>query len=236
MSRGSNGQGTRGGRQVRSEATAVRAIMSQKSPEVKLVGNLVKSKSVVEKNGRIVEGGDLPPTQELLEMTNKDLAGAERVIANSNIEHSAVYNDDGKQVFVKTSNDASQVYLTPKEMKAMKGKVFTHNHPLYDGESLPFSRADVTLLHFTKAREFRAVAGNTVFSISPPADSKFWKLKEAVVEKMLNAARTMEFERLGFKTEEEQYRASPKVLAMVLDGMLKSVDKQLNINYTRKTL
>jgi len=56
----------------------------------------------------------------------------------------------------------------------------------------------LTLLHFTKAREFRAVAGDTVFSISPPKDSKFWKMKESEVDKLLNVARTTAFLNLGY--------------------------------------
>lgn len=236
MSRGSQGQGTRGGRIARSENTALRAIMSQKSPAVKLIGNLVKSKAFSEVNGRPVEGDDLPPTQELVEMVNKDLGDAEKVISNAQVEHSAVYNDEGKQVLVKTSHTQSAVYLTPKEMKAMKGNIFTHNHPLYGGESLPFSRADVTLLHFTKAKEFRAVAGNTVFSISPPKDSKFWKMKEPAIDKLLDKAREVAFAKLGRFDEDARINATPKELAIALDDMLKMVDRQINLGYKRQTL
>ena len=238
MSRGATGGGTRGaGRVARSESPQVRAIMSQKSIDIKNVGNLAKSKPLIEDaKGNLIEGEDVPPTQELLKMAGQDLSGAEKVIANSEVEHGAIYTDDGKQVMIKTSHDRGAVFLSNKEMKAMKGKVFTHNHPIVDGAELPFSRADVTLLHFTKAREFRAVAGNTVFSISPPSDSKFWKIKESAVDKMLNASRDFEFNKLGFKTEEARRSVSPKVLAEVLDRMLTAVDKQLNINYKKQKL
>ena len=235
MARGSTGSGPRSGRVARSESPALRAILSQKSPAVRLVGNLVKSKALTEKNGRFVEGGDLPPTDELVKMANKELAEAERAMARASVEHSAIYDEDDNQIMVKTSHDSSAVYLSPKEMKAMKGKVFTHNHPIVDGVSLPFSRADVTLLHFTKAREFRAVAGETVFSISPPKDSKFWKMKESEVDKLLNVARTTAFLNLGY-TEDTINRATTADLGRALDDMLKMVDRKLNIGYTKKTL
>ena len=209
--------------------------MSQKSPAVKLIGNLVKSKSIVMKNGRETEGDDMPPTEELVAMVNRDLNGAEKTIANSTIEHSAVYDENGRQVLVKTSHDSACVYLTPKEMKAMKGNTFTHNHPIVDGVSLPFSRADVTLLHFTKAKEFRAVAGNVVFSISPPSDSKFWKMKEAEVDKFLNKARETAFGQLGYSPDRIPY-AKTADLATALDNMLAMVDRKLNIGYKKQKL
>ena len=209
--------------------------MSQKSPAVRLVGNLVKSKALIEKDGVQSEGEDLPPTQELIEMANKEIAVAERTISNANVEHGAVYDEDGTQVMVKTSHNGSAVWLSNKEIKAMKGRIFTHNHPIVDGVSLPFSRADVTLLHFAKAKEFRAVAGDKVFSISPPKDSKFWKMKESEVEKMLNAAREVAFAKLGYKGD-ATYSATTKDLATALDDMLKMVDRKLNIGYTTKNL
>jgi len=239
MSRGATGAGTRGaGRVARSENPQVRAIMSQKSIEVKLVGNLAKSKSLVDEGGILKEGGDVPPTPELLKMAGRDLGDAEQVIANSEVEHGAIYTDDGKQVMIKTSHDADAVYLTPKEMKAMKGKVFTHNHPTgAGGLPIPFSRADITLMHFTKAKEFRAVSGNTVFSVSPPKDSKFWKLKEPAVDKMLNAAREIAFKKIGLSPDDvANGKATIRQLAVALDDMLVMVDRQLNLGYKKTNL
>ena len=239
MSRGANGKGTRGaGRVARSENPRVRAIMSQKSPSVRLVGNLAKSKSLVDRDGILKEGDDVPPTEELLDMAGKELGGAEKVIANSEVEHGAIYDDDGKQVMIKTSHDTDAVYLSPKEMKAMKDKVFTHNHPTGpNGLPIPFSRGDVTLMHFTKAKEFRAVSGNTVFSISPPKDSKFWKMKEPAVDKMLNAARLIAFQKIGLSESDVQRgMATTQQVATALDDMLSMVDRQLNLGYKKSKL
>lgn len=240
MSRGATGTGTRGaGRVARSENPQVRAIMSQKSIDIKNVGNLAKSKSLVEDaRGNLTEGDDVPPTQELLKMAGQDLSGAEAVIANSEVEHGAIYTDDGKQVMVKTSHDRSAVFLTNKEMKAMKDKVFTHNHPTGpNGLPIPFSRADVTLMHFTKAKEFRAVSGNTVFTISPPKDSKFWKMKEPKVDELLNTAREVAFKKIGLSMDEvNQGKATISQLATALDDMLSMVDRQLNLGYKKQKL
>lgn len=239
MSRGATGGGTRGaGRVARSENPRVRAIMSQKSPSVRLIGNLAKSKSLVDRDGILKEGDDVPPTEELLDMAGKELGGAEKVIANSGLEHGAIYDDDGKQVMIKTSHDSDAVYLTPKEMKAMKDKIFTHNHPTGpNGLPIPFSRADVTLMHFTKAKEFRAVSGDTVFSISPPKDSKFWKMREASVDKMLTTARVLAFNKIGLSEDDvANGRATISQLATALDDMLSMVDRQLNLGYKKSKL
>lgn len=237
MSRGSNGQGTRGGGKVaRSENPQMRAIMSQKSPDTKLVGNLVKSIQVQEINGRFKEGIELPPTEELLMMAGRDLNGAEKVISNSDREHSAIY-DGEKQVMLKTSHEVDLVYFSPKELKAMKGRTFTHNHPTGpDGLPIPFSRADITLMHFTKAKEFRAVSGDTAFSISPPKESKFWKMKEADVDKLLNASREIAYKKLGMKDESARRNATIQQLAVALDDMLLMVDRQLNLGYKKQKL
>jgi hypothetical protein len=212
--------------------------MSQKSPSVRLIGNLAKSKSLVDRDGILKEGDDVPPTEELLDMAGKELGGAEKVIANSGLEHGAIYDDDGKQVMIKTSHDSDAVYLTPKEMKAMKDKIFTHNHPTGpNGLPIPFSRADVTLMHFTKAKEFRAVSGDTVFSISPPKDSKFWKMREASVDKMLTTARVLAFNKIGLSEDDvANGRATISQLATALDDMLSMVDRQLNLGYKKSKL
>lgn len=237
MSRGATGTGTRGaGRVARSENPQVRAIMSQKSIDIKNVGNLVKAKAYDEAKNK--DGGDIEPTPELLKMAGQGMGDAERTIANSRLEHSAIYDEDGRQVMVKTSGDPALVFLSPKEMKAMKDRTFTHNHPTGpNGLPIPFSRADVTLMHFTKAKEFRAVSGNTVFSISPPKDSKFWKVKEPAVDKMLNAARLIAFKKIGLSEDDvNQGRATTAQLATALDDMLSMVDRQLNIGYKKSKL
>lgn len=237
MSRGANGRGTRGaGRVARSESPQVRAIMSQKSIDIKNVGNLVKAKAYDEAKNK--DGGDIEPTPELLKMAGREMGDAERTIANSEVEHSAIYDEDGKQIMVKTSGDPALVFLSPKEMKAMKGRTFTHNHPTGpNGLPIPFSRADVTLMHFTKAKEFRAVSGNTVFSICPPKDSKFWKLKEPKVDALLNTAREMAFKKIGLSIDEvNQGKATISQLATALDDMLSMVDRQLNLGYKKQKL
>jgi len=207
--------------------------MSAKSP-AKGLGNLVKSKrSILDAKGNYKGEEDVEPTPELLAMANQDIENAERAIANSQTEHAAVYVD-GKQVFCKTSSDASFVDFNAKESKAMKGAVFTHNHPTGpNGEPIPFSRGDVRMLLQNKIGSFRAVSGNTAFEMTPPKESQFWKTSKPKLAKMLDET----FEAYRGAMGYEKGAALPtEVLVKVLDLTLTKIDKNLNIGYKKTTL
>lgn len=232
MARGSD-TGTRGGSRASSESVTTRAIMSAKSP-AKGLGNLVKSmKSILDAKGNYKGDEEVAPTPELLAMAGKDIETAERAIANSGTEHAAVYVD-GKQVFVKTSSEPNFVDFNAKESKAMKGAVFTHNHPTGpNGEPIPFSRGDVKMLLQNKIGSFRAVSGNTRFEMSPPKDSDLWKTSRPKLARMLDST----FEH--FAKEEGYSKGKPlptDVLVRVLDNTLSTIDSALNIGYKKTTL
>lgn len=230
MARGSD-TGTRGGSRASSENVVTRAIMSAKSP-AKGLGNLVKSKrSILDAKGNYKGDEDVAPTPELLAMANQDIDTAERAIANSATEHAAVYVD-GKQVFVKTSSEPNFVDFNAKESKAMKGAVFTHNHPTGpNGEPIPFSRGDVRMLLQNKIGSFRAVSGNTRFEMTPPANSPFWKTPKAKLARMLDST---------FAVFDKVYRGDNKMsaatIAIILDKTLETIDSELNIGYKKTTL
>lgn len=205
--------------------------MSAKSP-AKGLGNLVKSKrSILDAKGNYKGEEDVEPTPELLAMANQDVENAERAIANSQTEHAAVYVD-GKQVFVKTSSEVNFVDFNAKESKAMKGAVFTHNHPTGpNGEPIPFSRGDVKMLLQNKIGSFRAVSGNVRFEMTPPKGSDFWKTSRPKLAKLLDST---------FAAFDKMYRGdnemSAATLATILDKTLETIDSQLNIGYKKTTL
>lgn len=232
MARGSD-TGTRGGSRASSESVQTLAILRAKSPG-KGLGNLVKSKrSILDARGNFKGEEDVEPTPELLAMANQDIETAERVMANSQTEHSAVYLD-GKQIFIKTSSAADFVDFTPKESKAMKGAVFTHNHPTGpDNMPIPFSRGDVKMLLQNKIGSFRAVSGNIRFEMTPPKDSALWKTSKLKLARMLDST----FEH--FAKEEGYSKGKPMptdVLVRVLDNALSTIDSILNIGYKKTTL
>lgn len=207
--------------------------MSAKSPG-KGLGNLVKSKrSILDAKGNFKGEEDVEPTPELLAMANQAIENAEQAIANAQTEHAAVYVD-GKQVFCKTSSDASFVDFTAKESKAMAGAVFTHNHPTGpNGMPIPFSRGDVKMLLQNKIGSFRAVSGNTRYEMSPPPNSEFWKTPKAKLAKLLDS--TFEAVKAGYGYSKDK-QLPTEVLVRVLDDTLTLVDNTLDIGYKKTTL
>ncbi len=232
MARGT-GTGTRGGSRASSENTVVRAALAQKSP-MKGIGNLIKAKrSILDKNGNYKSEEDVEPSPVILAMADKPIEEAERAMANEGIEYSAVYLD-GKQLFVKTSSDPSFVDFNAKETKAMKGAVFTHNHPVAaDGTPIPFSRGDVSMLLNNKIKSFRARSGDTLYEMTPPKDSKFWKTSPAALKKALNT--TFEAFKKGYGYEPGD-PVPAKVLAAILDDTLSTIDKKMGIGYKKTSI
>lgn len=212
MSRGYT-TGVRGGVSVRSETPDI------PSPD-KSVGRLYRSES----------------TPVLKAMEGRKLQMAEAAMADQPMEHAAVYKD-GKQIFLKTSNKSNGVDFDGdnKALKAMKGAVFTHNHPLYDGLPLPFSRMDVLMMRDYRIAEMRAVAGDLVFSMKPPKDSAFWKAQFKPIIKLMEDTLAVSLKSQGIpgRTVDEMLAsAPPKAMQSSLLTMLQTVDKKFGINFT----
>lgn len=232
MARGSE-SGSRGGSRASSESVSVRAKMEAKSP-IKGLGKMIRAKrSILDAKGNYKGEEDVEPTQVLIDMAGKSVEEAEKVMANADIEYAALYID-GKQAMLKTSSDPSFVDFNAKETKAMKGGTFTHNHPPgEDGTPIPFSRGDVSMLLNNKLSTFRAVSGNTVFEMSPPKDSKFWKTKPAALKKALNSTFDQFKAAYGYDPGEA---VSTRDLARILDDTLKTIDQKMSIGYKKSTL
>ena len=74
-----------------------------------------------------------------------------------------MYKESGDILFKKKGNSNS-VAFTKKELKQMKGKVVTHNHP----SNSCFSSEDIEILRTTKAAEMRAATKFGTYVINPP--------------------------------------------------------------------
>jgi hypothetical protein len=222
MSRGYT-TGVRGGFQARSEAPRLKGIDFMAS------GRITKMK------GNFPLERDARPSKVLVEAKDKDLVGTEKVFGSQDIEHAAVFVK-GKQVFLRTDESSNSVTFTLKELKAMKDAVFTHNHPVVEGVSFPFSRADILMMRDVRAQGFRAVAGGTTFVMEPPKDSKFWKTNFLKLEGMMQQVLEVQLKSRGVpgnSVDEMFARAKPKDAAFALDAMLTLMDKQLNIGYKK---
>jgi hypothetical protein len=229
MARGT-GSGTRGGSRAASETPAVRQILTTKSP-IKGLGNLVKAKrSILDANGNMKSEEDVAPDKVLLDMAGKTLEEAEKVMAIGDVEHAVIYDAQGRQILVKTSMSENYVDFTTKESKAMAGGTFTHNHPLYDGMSVPFSRGDVSMLRQNKIAVFRAVSGNTVFEMRPPPDSLFNKTSGVKLKKLLDLTFNAAKSELGYALKDQ---VRPMDLVKILDRTMTIVDSKLSIGYKK---
>jgi hypothetical protein len=135
---------------------------------------------------------------------------------------------------IKTSGLPDDVEFTEKEQKFLKGATFTHNHPMVDGQDVPFSRTDLSFARQTGLAEIRAVSGNTVFSITPsPA---FFKIPKTKFEAILNGFRDKEIRKLGYSPSEFESSSTVKTKILVLENTFKSFDKAYGIKYTKTTL
>ena len=207
--------------------------MEAKSP-IKGFGKMIRAKrSILDAKGNFKGEEDVDPPQVIIDMADKSIEEAEKVMANEGIEYAALYID-GKQAMLKTSSDPSFVDFTAKETKAMKGGTFTHNHPPgEDGTPIPFSRGDVSMLLNNKLNTFRAVSGNTVFEMSPPKGSPFWKTKPAALKKVLNSTFDQFKAAYGYGPGDP---VTTRDLARILDDTLTTVDKKMSIGYKKSTL
>lgn len=223
MSRGYT-TGVRGGAQARSEAPRVKGIDFMAS------GPITKMKA-----GKFPEEREKRPSKVLEAAKNKPLEATEKIFGYEPIEHAAVFKD-GKQLFLRTDESENSVNFTLKELNAMKGAVFTHNHPLVDGVALPFSRADILMMRDVRTSEYRVSAGNTTFVMAPPKDSKFWKTNFKKLEGVMEQVLSAEFKRLrvpGGSVSECFQIAKPADAAKALETMLTFLDKNLNIGYKK---
>lgn len=64
-----------------------------------------------------------------------------------------IFDESGKQLFEKTSNQVDCVHFDQDEVEKMNGNILTHNHP--GGTS--FSAADISLMIINNLKEIRAV-------------------------------------------------------------------------------
>jgi hypothetical protein len=187
------------------------------------------------KDGKFPLERESRPSRVLLAAAGKPLDGTEKLFNNQPTEHAGVFKD-GKQLFLRTDESENSVNFTLKELNAMKGAVFTHNHPVVAGVSFPFSRADILMMRDCRTQEYRAVAGNTTFSMSPPKDSKFWKTNFGKLEGFMQQVLEVQLKSRGVpgnSVDEMFARAKPKDAAAALDAMLTLMDKQLNIGYKK---
>ena len=232
MARGT-GTGTRGGSRASSESPVVRAVLTTKSP-VKGLGNLVKAKrSILDAKGNMKGEEDVAPDKELLAMAGKPLEEAERAMANSDVEHAAVYDAQGRQIMVKTSMAENYVDFNAKESKAMQGGTFTHNHPTANGMPVPFSRGDVRMLSANKIATFRAVSGNMLFEMKPPAGSPFYKVSPAKLKKLLDVTYDSVKLQLGYA---KNAQVPTRDVLKILDQTMTEIDSQLSIGYKKYQL
>ena len=212
MSRGYT-TGVRGGAQVRSEVPDIQS-------SAKGLGRLYRSEA--------------DPILKRMELKKLEVAEAE--MSDQPIEYASVYKD-GKQILLKTSGKAGVVDFAgdDKALKAMKGAVFTHNHPLYDGVPLPFSRMDILMLRDYKMEEMRVVAGDLSFSMKPPKGAPFWKAQFKPIIKLMDATLQYALESQGVagnNLDEMLQNAKPAEMQKGLMTMLKTVDDKFGIGFT----
>lgn len=212
MSRGYT-TGVRGAAQVRSETPDIRS-------SARGLGRLYRSEA--------------DPILKRMEL--KELKNAEAAMSDQPIEYASVYKD-GKQILLKTSGKAGVVDFSgdDKALKAMKGAVFTHNHPLYGGVPLPFSRMDVLMLRDYKMEEMRVVAGDVVFSMKPPKGSPFWKAQFKPIIKFMDEALALELRSRGIpgSTVDDMLAAAPpKAMQESLLALMQGMNQKFGINFT----
>jgi len=214
MARGSSQYFSSGS--ARSEISN-RAIADVKSP-IKGLGKLIRSKSADRVSSELV---------------SKNLTDSERTIVSQSNEYATIYKD-GVQIMIKTSGKPDAVDFTLKELKALKGATFTHNHPMVDGQDIPFSRDDLSFARNAQLEEIRAVSGNTIFSIKPSPE--FYKIPKSKFTDLLNSFRDIEIKREGFDPKTFSRDATVATQVRVLDATFKEFDRKYKINYTKSTL
>ena len=84
----------------------------------------------------------------------------ERIISGNKYETAVVYNTDGSILFQK-KGDSETVTFTRNQIKAMDGKVITHNHP----NGSVFSPHDINIMRRGNLSEIRACNSDGAFVI-----------------------------------------------------------------------
>ena len=88
----------------------------------------------------------------------RELLRDEETLSDRKKEIAVVYDEKGNYLFTKRGNGKS-VYFTKRELKRMKGKILSHNHP----SGGAFSIADWILFNETKLQEIRVTTTNGVY-------------------------------------------------------------------------
>lgn len=130
----------------------------------------------------------------LYDRYGKKLEAEEKAIASLPKEQLVAINPQTGKVALRLNGDETSVYISPQEMKKLKGTIITHNHPdqgFPPGDpraaGISFSPADVATACTVDAAEIRAVSSGYRFSMSPPDegwDEKFFE--EKVVPSYVN--------------------------------------------------
>lgn len=121
----------------------------------------VKKPAPVDPKSSVVHG---PAGSDLLSKEAKTkLQRSERILVGNNYETAMVFDTDGNVVF-KKKGARDEVSFTASEIKQMKGRVVTHNHPNGSG----FSADDIAMLRRSKAAELRACTRGGTYVIRPP--------------------------------------------------------------------
>lgn len=84
----------------------------------------------------------------------------ERIISGNSYETAIIYNSDGSIAF-KRKGEAYSVTFTAEQIKSMKGKTLTHNHP---GGGIP-SPNDINIMRRGKLAELRTCSDNGAYVI-----------------------------------------------------------------------
>lgn len=103
----------------------------------------------------------------------------EKILSGNKYETAVIYNDDGTIAFQKKGNKNSVVF-TKQEIKAMNGKVLTHNHP----NASVLSPNDINIMRRGNLSEIRACNGNGAYVIRR---SGKWSYKLTSLDKIKNA-------------------------------------------------
>ena len=104
----------------------------------------------------------------------RSLASVENSIRNASVEHGAIIDENGNIIWQGSDQRDGSVWI-PHDLQ--KDRIVTHNHPLQgknkgrdrDDGGGSLSRNDLMLAVRDNAKEFRAVAGNRVYSLKRPA-------------------------------------------------------------------
>lgn len=153
------------------------------------------------------------------------LDDAERLIRGYNTEYAYAFNDRGKRTLFKTSDAVDYVDLTEKQVRALRDKTFTHNHP----SDRSFSSADLAVAAGGNVREMRAVGKGWTHSITRPASG--WPSPNELTDAYASADREVfnkfnaQISRGAITVEDAEAHHAHEVMNVVA--------RKLNLSYTR---